>query len=260
MVCKSCSSPIFENSSFCSICGSKIVNERLTLKGTWHEFAGPFFSWDNNFWRTFTGLITKPKDVLESYINGARKKYFHPFSYLILFATIAVIFYKIFPMAGVTDFSEGFNNGFNTKAPSQSVPAVDMKSFMENMMNYYNFYYILTIPIISVVSYFTFFKRGNNFAEHLVFNSYIQTNLGFISLVLQVLFLNIIGLTFLEYYIFYLILAIIIGAYSFKKLYSLNLKQTTISIIKFWAILIVIYIVLIVTGVIIKIISMLIAK
>lgn len=261
MNCKSCLSEINENNRFCSNCGSKIVDDRLSIKGTWEEFIGPFLSWDNNFWRTFTGLFTDPKDVLEAYINGARKKYFQPFSYLILFATIAVIFYKIFPMGGIADFSEGFNQGINTNDPSAvNMPKMDMKGFMENMMNYYNFYYILMIPIISFITYLTFYKQKNNFSEHLVFNSYIQTNLGFISLILQVLFFNIIGLSFLYFYLGYLILSMLFSTYAFKKLYALSTKQALISVLKFWAILIPLYVVVSILGAIIAVIFMIATK
>lgn len=261
MNCKSCLSEISKNNRFCPNCGSKIVDDRLSIKGTWEEFIGPFFSWDNNFWRTFIGLFKNPKDVLEAYINGARKKYFNPFSYLILFATIAVIFYKIFPMGGMADFSEGFNQGINANDPSAvTVPKMDMKAFMANMMNYYNFYYILMIPIISFITYLTFYKQKNNFPEHLVFNSYIQTNLGFISLILQVLFFNIIGLSFLYFYVGYTILSMIYATYAFKKLYVLNSKQAFISVLKFWAILIPLYVVVSILGAIIAVIFMIATK
>ena len=161
MNCKSCHSEINENSSFCSSCGSKIVHDRISLKGTWEEFIGPFFSWDNNFWRTFLGLFTNPKDVLEAYINGARKKYFNPFSYLILFATIAVLFYKLFPMPDIESITKGFPSGNQ----DQTANPIDMKSFFDGMMNYYNFVFILMIPFMAVTTYFTFFKKRNNFPE-----------------------------------------------------------------------------------------------
>ena len=209
MNCKSCHSEINENSSFCSSCGSKIVHDRISLKGTWEEFIGPFFSWDNNFWRTFLGLFTNPKDVLEAYINGARKKYFNPFSYLILFATIAVLFYKLFPMPDIESITKGFPSGNQ----DQTANPIDMKSFFDGMMNYYNFVFILMIPFMAVTTYFTFFKKRNNFPEHLVFNAYIQTNLGYISIFLQVLFLNIIGLSFGSFYLAYIIIAIICSIY-----------------------------------------------
>ena len=248
MNCKSCESQIDENNRFCSNCGSKIVHDRISMKGTWEEFVGPFFSWDNNFWRTFLGLFIYPKDVLEAYINGARKKYFNPFSYLILFATIAVLFYKFFPMGEIDAFSKGFNNGYNTPNSSGNVPKLDMNLFMENMMNYYNFYYIMIIPFMAIATYFTFYKQKNNFPEHLVFNAYLHTNLGYFALFLQLLFLYIIGIDFTIYYFTYLILAVIFSLNAFIKLYNLTIKQVILSIIKFWVILLILYLFLILIG------------
>ncbi|WP_338378395.1 DUF3667 domain-containing protein [uncultured Flavobacterium sp.] len=248
MNCKSCSSEINENTRYCSNCGSKIVHDRLSLKGTWEEFIGPFFSWDNNFWRTFIGLFKNPKDVLEAYISGARKKYFNPFSYLILFATIAVLFYKFFPMGEIEQFSNGFNNGYNSPDSSVNAPKLDMKPFMESMMNYYNFVFILIIPFMAITTYFTFYKQKNNFPEHLVFNAYLHTNLGFFALFLQLLFLNIMGISFGIYYLTYTILAIIFSVNAFSKLYKLNTKQIIISIIKFWVLLLVLYLILLILG------------
>lgn len=239
MNCKTCDKQLVDIDKFCSNCGAKIVHERISLKGTWEEFIGPFFSWDNNFWRTFFGLFTNPKDVLEAYINGARKKYFNPFSYLILFATIAVLFYKFFPMGDVESITNDYLLSATKNQPSNPI---DMQRFFDGMMDYYNFVFILMIPFMAVTSYFTFFKQKNNFPEHLIFNAYIQTNLGYISIFLQILFLNIIGLSFKTYYIVYLIIAIIFSVYVFKKLYQLNIKKAIISIFKFWAILIILYI------------------
>lgn len=233
MNCKSCSSEIKENNRFCSNCGSKIVNDRLSLKGTWEEFVGPFFSWDNNFWRTFFDLFTNPKDVLEAYISGARKKYFQPFSFIILYATIAVFFYKFFPLEIIMDYSKGFTDGLNTSNPSAKLPKFDMKNYMESIMSYYNFFVLLLIPVYALISYIVFNKRGHNFFEHLVFNSYLQSNLGFISLVLQVILVNFLGISFSIYSLLLSFLFILFTLYAFKKLYHQNFKQSIFSIIKF---------------------------
>jgi hypothetical protein len=233
MNCKTCNFQLDDNAKFCSNCGAKIVDDRLSLKGTWEEFIGPFFSWDNNFWRTFFGLFKNPKDVLEAYISGARKKYFQPFSYIILYATIAVFFYKFFPMEIIMDYSEGFTKGYNSTNPSSNVPKIDMKSYMETLMSYYNFFVLLLIPIYALTSYIIFNKRGHNFFEHLVFNSYLQTNLGFISLVLQVILVNMLGMSFGTYSMLFLFLFIFFTLYAFKELYNQNLKQSIASGIKY---------------------------
>jgi len=241
MNCKSCTSEINESTRYCSNCGSKIVHDRLSLKGTWEEFIGPFFSWDNNFWRTFIGLFTNPKDVLEAYINGARKKYFQPFSYIILFATIAVFFYKFFPMDSLNDYSEGFNKGFNTSNSSVKAPEFDMKQYMNSFMNYYNFIVLMLLPIYALTSYIIYRKRGHNFFEHLVFNSYIQTNLGFITLILQLILVNIIGISFMSYSVLFMAIMVLFTIYVFKKLYSQNLKQSVFSAIKYLLLFLLLY-------------------
>jgi len=233
MNCKTCDFKLDNNAQYCSSCGAKIVHDRLSLKGTWEEFVGPFFSWDNNFWRTFFGLFKNPKDVLEAYITGARKKYFQPFSYIILYATIAVFFYKFFPMDIIFDYSEGFTKGYNSTNSSGNVPKIDMKGFMETLMSYYNFFVLLLIPIYALTSYIIFNKRGHNFFEHLVFNSYLQSNLGFISLVLQVILVNMLGMSFGTYSILFLFLFILFTLYAFKELYNQNLKQSIASGIKY---------------------------
>ena len=246
MNCKTCNNPYENTAQYCSNCGAKIVDDRLSLKGTWEEFVGPFFSWDNNFWRTFIGLFTNPKDVLEAYISGARKKYFQPFSYIILYATIAVFFYKFFPLDIIFDYSEGFTKGYNSTNSTGNVPKIDMKGFMETLMSYYNFFVLLLIPIYALTSYIIFNKRGHNFFEHLVFNSYLQTNLGFISLVLQVVLVNIIGMSFGTYSILFLLLFILFTLYAFKKLYEQNIKQSLISGVKYLLLFAALYLVIII--------------
>ena len=246
MNCKTCNNPYENTAQYCSNCGAKIVSDRLSLKGTWEEFVGPFFSWDNNFWKTFIGLFTNPKDVLEAYISGARKKYFQPFSYIILYATIAVFFYKFFPLDIIFDYSEGFTKGYNSTNSTGNVPKIDMKGFMETLMSYYNFFVLLLIPIYALTSYIIFNKRGHNFFEHLVFNSYLQTNLGFISLVLQVVLVNIIGMSFGTYSILFLLLFILFTLYAFKKLYEQNIKQSLISGVKYLLLFAALYLVIII--------------
>ena len=229
MNCKTCDYSIDAVAKYCPNCGAKIVDERLSLKGTWEEFIGPFFSWDNNFWRTFFGMFKNPKDVLEAYISGARKKYFHPFSYIVLYATIAVFFYKFFPMESIMEFSDGFSKGLNTTKSPKDDLKIDMKSLMESLIGYYNFLVLSLIPIYSLTSYLVYYKKGHNFFEHLVFNSYLQTNLGFTSLLLQVILVNYFGVAFQTYSLLFLVIFIVFTLYALKKLYNQNLKQTVIS-------------------------------
>ncbi|MFV0539953.1 MAG: DUF3667 domain-containing protein [Aestuariibaculum sp.] len=242
MLCKSCSNPITDNDKFCPNCGGKTVNGRLSIKGTWNEFIGPFFNWENNFWRTFFSLFKNPKDVLEAYISGARKKYFQPFTYLILYTTIAVIFYKIFPLEISVDFSDFVADGNKINANGSTL-SFDINGFVKIMYSYYNFFMLALLPFYAIITYLVFIKREHNFSEHLVFNTYIQANLGYISLLLQLILCNLIGLDFAYYTYCIMLFFFIYNMCIFKSLYSLNTKQTLINSLKYLSLGFLVYIV-----------------
>lgn len=254
MNCKSCDKLLKSTDKFCSNCGAKIVDNRLSMKGTLEEFVVPFFNWDNNFWRTFFGLFKNPKDVLEAYISGARKKYFQPFSYLILYATIAVIFYKIFPI-NVEELAIEFSNSLNNNKELPENAPFDPKDFThryyEIIYNYVNFIIILSIPFYSFITYLTFYRREkanrHNFSEHLVFNSYIQTNNGYVTILFQFIFLWLLNSPNLMSF-FQLLFSISFSTYAFKKLYNLDFKDTLIAFLKFWGILFILFLTLIIIG------------
>lgn len=247
MNCKTCNIQLKATDKFCNQCGAKIVENKLSLKGTWQEFVGPFFSWDNNFWKTFKDMFFCPQLVLSAYINGARKKYFHPFSFLIVFTTIAIFFYKFYPISFYQDIAQGFDDGMQQNSvASENKSQLNMKGIYQMMFDYYNFFMVLMIPYISLMSYWVFKKRKNNWAEHMVFQSYLQTIIGYFSIVLQIFLLQMFDLGISNYFIVYFIFVIIYSSYVFKKLYHLNVKELIITNLKFWFFSIITYIVLIV--------------
>ena len=139
------------------------------------------------------------------------------------------------------DYSDNFSKGYNSSNTATNVPQIDMKAFMGKLMSYYNFFVLLLIPLYALTSFVTFNKRGHNFFEHLVFNSYLQSNLGFISLVLQVVLVNFIGMNFGVYSIIFLFLFLLFTLYAFKKLYSLSFKQSIFSGIKYLFLFFILY-------------------
>ena len=240
MNCKSCQTILPQDATYCPACGSKIVTGRLSLHGTWTEFIGPFFNWDNFFWRTFLQLFTKPEEVLGAYVSGARKKYFHPFSYLIIYGTIAVLFLKLLPM----DWKE-------MEAQTNQKPEFDMTGFMETYTSYYNFFMIGTIPLFAWIGWIIFRKFRHNFAEHLVFNSYIQAQVGYLTLITQLILYNILSIDMNTYTIVSMLLSFSYGAYAFSRLYQLSLGKTLVYTLIFIGMLLIFLFLVILFGTII---------
>jgi len=236
MKCKSCNFQLELSAKYCANCGGKIINKRLSLKGTTTEFIIPFFNWDNNFFKTIRHLNNQPHKVLNAYISGARKKYFKPFPFLILFATFGLIFNNFFPLveAGENDNADAVLNIMN---------------------DYHNWFSIFSIPVIALISYLSLKKYNNNYAEHLVFQCYIMSFIGFIGFIIQPILVNILKMNTLNYSAIYIVAIMLYANYAFIAKYELNFKSTLIANLKFWFFLIISYILIaIVVGAIVMLV------
>lgn len=244
--CKSCSHNIIHQDLYCGNCGGKIIEKRLSLKGTWEEFIGPFFSWDYNFWKTLLHLLIHPDLVLKSYITGARKKYFQPFSFLILYATIALFFYKFFPAGTPSEFSAAFSESIQDSS-NGNVELNGMElanSITQGLYSNYNFFVILLLPFVALGSYLSLKPQKHNFPEHLVFQAYIQSFLGYVAIVFQVFFVNVLGWGSTDYFDIYLIVSLLYSNYVFYKLYQYKFKVILWMNIKFFFIIILLSLIL----------------
>ncbi|MCT4665503.1 MAG: DUF3667 domain-containing protein [Flavobacteriales bacterium] len=223
VACKSCAVVLPKNANFCSNCGGKVVDSRLTLKSIWFEFIGPFFSWENYFWKTLKHLVIAPDKVCRAYTSGARKQYYQPFSFLMVYISISLLFLKF---TNVMEKSvETSNININPKTTDPLV--VDAQTWTSGMYDNYNFIIIGSIPIMALISYIIFKKRKDNFAEHIVYQSYIQSFVGYLGLVLQTIFLLIFNFQVFSFSLISTVFTLVFLNYLFIRMYKL----------KFWAII-----------------------
>ena len=89
MNCKNCNTKLPEHLNYCYLCGAKVIRNRLTLKNLIASFSEQFLNYDNKFLQTFLMLIKNPGEVINSYINGTRKKYVNVISYFAIAITIS---------------------------------------------------------------------------------------------------------------------------------------------------------------------------
>lgn len=253
MNCKNCNSPLNINDRFCATCGAKIIKNRLTLKTITSEFFETFISWDNQLFKTFKLLITKPESVIVSYINGTRKRYVKPFTYLLIALSLYGIFLNFANDLYVAVFSNGFK--FNNENISFDKEYIQrMKKITMLSTKYFNFFMMLMIPFYSLLSKKAFKKY--NFVEHIIIITYIQAET-FISstflisiLILfnvNILLANSIISPFAYIYLFYV----------FMRVFKLSFIDTLVNFLIMIAYLILITIVISITvGLIIGLINL----
>lgn len=78
MHCKNCSNNLRTDYSFCSVCGAKVVKQRITNKSLVYDFLERYFNLDNTFLKTIKHMLIKPEKVCGGYISGLRKRYLNP--------------------------------------------------------------------------------------------------------------------------------------------------------------------------------------
>jgi len=165
MECKNCHTPQRTDYNYCPNCGAKVIRNRLPFKNLWYDVTERYFNLDNTFLRTFLHLFSKPEIVIDSYVNGVRRKYLNPISYFAIALTLSGI--QLFLLRKV--FSQGidldiYNQGLN--------PELSQK-IMEVVFDFSSFLFILYIPIFAIAGWLTFNKKAYFFSEYIVFFIYI---------------------------------------------------------------------------------------
>lgn len=163
MTCKNCEARLRTDFLYCPACGAKVIRNRITVKNLWVDFLERYFNLDNTFIRTFVHLFTKPEVVIEGYLQGIRRKYLNPISYIGIALTLSGII--VFLMARSIDFMEfdAFETGAST---------VYQEKLMGFILDYNALIFLIYIPLMSISGWLCFDQKKYNFAERMIIFMY----------------------------------------------------------------------------------------
>ncbi len=102
--CLNCKHPLDVSDKFCSNCGQKNSEERLTLKHFFDEFLANFYAYDSKIKRTLVSLFTKPGNAALDFIAGKRLQYANPFRF---YLSISIVYFLF------TGFLERYHIGYH---------------------------------------------------------------------------------------------------------------------------------------------------
>lgn len=123
------------------------------------------FSLERGLVRTLVDLFVRPRVLFETWFFHDRQTYVKPLTLLMLTLAAAVLSCRHFLPAG-----NAYSPNLILKITA-TTPA-DVEKLML-LREYDDVFRLLLVPSASVVSYLMFRRQGWNFAEHLVFNTYI---------------------------------------------------------------------------------------
>ena len=212
-LCKSCNQP--SSSNFCSNCGEKGSNKRLTVKDLIGDFMSNIMELEYPLLRTVKELSYKPGVVCREYVEGKRKPYYKPFQYFII--TVA-LFYIIFFAFGL-ELSEVSKEFIPEGVGDNSRSVADMKTKVAGIINsYIKLIQFCVIPIISFFSWAFFKVKGYNMVENFVMNLFLAAHGSMIG----ILFIPLSVIDFNVYFISSSIATIFYQIWGYKQFFEIG--------------------------------------
>ncbi|MFT5925471.1 MAG: hypothetical protein ACI9WL_000207 [Rubritalea sp.] len=257
---------IYAEQNFCSLCGAKWLENRITMKQVTHDFSDMYIGIDTKFIRTFLDLFKRPEAVITGYMNGRRVNYMDAMRYLLVALFITGIYTYFLKNMGVIDSMMEAQRPATIEAYQQmgmgeeeiTETLVHINKLTKIAFEFQGFILLLTIPFLALAARITFWnKRYFNFVEQIVFYMYtyghaviVTTPFTMLLLFLTPDFIHYIGLVTLPLMYGY-------NIYCYKRCFRMGnmaiLTKTLISIFVLIGILIAIGIVGVLFGIVLKV-------
>lgn len=163
MTCKNCDARLRTDYLYCPACGAKVIRNRITIKNLWTDFLERYFNLDNTFIRTVVHLTTKPEVVIEGYLQGIRRKYLNPISYMGIAITLSGLIVFLMVKSGDAINFNMINNGVTTKY---------QEKLMDFILDYQALIFLLYVPMMTIAGWLCFDQKRYNFAERTIIFMY----------------------------------------------------------------------------------------
>ena len=237
MTCKNCQNELYSPYLFCSNCGAKHIQKRLTLKNFSLQVTETFLNVDNTLFKTFIHMFTKPEQVVDGFISGIRKRYLNPFNYMAVAITLSGLQLFI-----IKKFRPNFYTSFNVGDQNTEI----FRQSVDTFLDYQAIFSFLTIPFMAVISLIVFFNyRKYNFTEQAVIYMYSYTQ---ISIVLSFFIISILPFyASAPLWVNLVTYISLIGyhAYVLKRVFTLSYKQIFLKTLLFLGIFLTFYIIIV---------------
>lgn len=168
--CKNCHYHFTGN--FCNQCGQTADTQDINFKSFVHEIQHGLLNWDKGIWFTTRELLTRPGHSIREYMEGKRVMHFKPLAYLLLLASLYLLFNK---WSKNKTILEEFLLGVSSAWKDQPDAANYLLPLQVTnwMINNYAYTTLLLLPVFSFASFLVFKSQQRNYFQHLLLNTFI---------------------------------------------------------------------------------------
>ena len=209
MTCKNCDARLRTDYLYCPACGAKVIRNRITIKNLWTDFLERYFNLDNTFIRTLVHLTTTPEVVIEGYLQGIRRKYLNPISYMGIAITLSGLIVFLMVKSGDAMNFDMLNNNVSTRY---------QEKLMDFILDYQALIFLLFVPIMTIAGWLCFDQKRYNFAERTIIFMYALAHYSLVIFLPSIIVLffipeqyfifSFIGILFMVVYTTYVIIRI----------------------------------------------------
>jgi hypothetical protein len=165
MTCKNCF--VEFDSRFCPSCGQKADVHRLTVGHVMHEALHSVTHADKGLLLLVKKLLTKPGIVAREYVEGRRKAYFNPLTFLVI---ASALFYYFDSVTGYMDaIMRGSGRAGGTQRPSAEM--MEVFGIVKHSGKWLTLLFIA--PLSAALSWIFFYGKKFNYAEHFILHALI---------------------------------------------------------------------------------------
>jgi Protein of unknown function (DUF3667) len=150
--CRNCGSALASDQKYCGRCGQKSDAGRLTIEQLGHDLLHALTHVDRSVLSLLWPLIVRPGTVARDYVDGKRKRYFGPLSWLIV-------------IVGLVS-AEVALSGFQVVISNNPNPLADL------LQRHANVVFLIQVPVLALFCRLLFWRDRFNTAEFLVLAAY----------------------------------------------------------------------------------------
>ena len=157
--CKNCRAQ--SDNKYCPNCGQKTNISRITLGGLLHDLPHAIFHIDRGILYNLIQLFKRPGPAINEYLEGKRKPFFHPASFLVI---ALVLNYLVVKITNLHFYDEG---ELLTMSPlkAQAIKEYDEMQWWFLEHTYIYILFAITASTLVLFGIYKFLKQTYNFAE-----------------------------------------------------------------------------------------------
>ena len=165
--CGNCAAAV--TGAYCAQCGQRAGRERLTVRSIATHLVADALDLNRGLLYTFLELWRRPGGVVRDYVRGSTVRYSNPVKYFLVMGALTTLVYVQTGLAGriAEQVAIGMRFGSNGEIHPRA------GAVLEIINSYFTLLLALTLPTTAASSRWAFRRAGYNFAEHLVFNTYV---------------------------------------------------------------------------------------